>query len=129
MVLPACANTGKVEAGSLSQAIERYRVADNSLKGSMAEALDHTPCSVVDVCETKRACLAVSGPTARALALKHQVEVGLAEVRAGKLEHDSPEARALPDKLDEAARLLEEGHAALPTCDEKLQALKRKYGI
>jgi len=81
------------------------------------------------VCETKRACSAVSEPTSRALTLKYEVERGLANVRAGKLAADSHEAQALPDKLEEAARLLEQGHAAVSDCDEKLTALKRRYGI
>ncbi|WP_394821332.1 hypothetical protein [Pendulispora albinea] len=127
--LPACTNAGKAEAESLSTAIERYRTADNALKGSMAEALDKTPCTVTDVCETKRLCVAVSDPTARGLALKNEVERGLASVHTGKLAPDAPEARALPDKLDEAARLLERGHAALSECDDKLRAMKRHYGI
>ena len=111
------------------QAVERYRRADNAGKGSTADALDKTPCSVDDVCEAKRACTAVSDPTARALALKNEVEIGLAEMHAHKLEPDDPRARALPDKLDEAERLLTTGHDALPACDEKLMGLKRHYGI
>jgi hypothetical protein len=42
---------------------------------------------------------------------------------------DTPEARALPGKLDEAESLLNEGFAKLPACDAQLMALKRSYGI
>ena len=129
VVLLACTSAGKSEAASLSVAVERYRMANNASKGGTADALDKTACSVPDVCETKRLCVAVSDPTSRALALKNEVERGLSDVRTGKLASDSPKARELPDKLEEAARLLEAGHAALPECDGKLMALKRHYGI
>jgi hypothetical protein len=42
---------------------------------------------------------------------------------------DSPEARALPAKLDEAEALLKEGFAALPACDDRLMALRRAYQL
>ena len=125
----ACTSPAKSEASSLAQAVERYRQADNNLKSSTADALDKTPCSADDVCDTKRACTEAADPTARGLALKNEVEQGLAEVRAHKLDPDDPRARSLPDKLEEASRLLEKGHAALPSCTEKIMGLKRRYGI
>ena len=74
------------------------------------------------------ACVAAIEPTSRALALKDEVAARLAEVEARRLAPDSPEARALPDKLDEAQRLLEEGRAHMADCDARLAALAVAFG-
>lgn len=125
---PACRDTSR-EAASLVTAVERYRRAENVQKPAMAAALAAVPCEDADVCAAKAACVDASEPTAKGLALKAEVEAGLAAVKAGTLAPDDPAARELPPKLEEASRLLERGHAALEACDAKVLALKLRYHV
>lgn len=117
------------EAASVVTAVERYRRAENAEKPAMATALAAVPCSDAEVCAAKTACVGASEPTARGLTLKAEVEAGLAALKAGTLAPDAPAARELPEKLEEASRLLDRGHAALEACDAKVLALKLKYRV
>ena len=78
---------------------------------------------------------ATSGNTGIALAmaaaikLKAEVARGIQAVDAGNLALGSAEAQALPKKLAEAEAGLLRGRDALPACDERVQALKRKHRI
>ncbi len=78
---------------------------------------------------TRDVCIASGDATARALRLKAEVEKSLAELEKGTLPKESAEAQALPKKLDDAQKLLEQGHDGLPRCDEEVQALRRKHRI
>ena len=91
--------------------------------------LKNAACKDAEVCQTRDACAASLDATSRSLRLKHEVEEGLARLEAGKLDKASAEAQALPKKLDEAARLLEEGHDKLPLCDDRLASLRRRFRI
>jgi hypothetical protein len=124
----ACSN-GKQQAASLVMAIERYRRADDGQRPAESAALEQLPCTEADVCETKAACLAMSKPTVRAMLLKREVEVGLADLQAHRLSPDDPAAKKLPDELESASQMLAEGRAALAPCDAKLLELRRKYSL
>ena len=73
--------------------------------------------------------MAAGEATARAVKLKAEVSASLAALESGALPKESPEAKALAPKLDEAEALLKRGHDGLPACDEQVQALKRKHRI
>jgi hypothetical protein len=128
VILTACAS-GKREASSLVAAVDRYRRAEMEAKVPLVEAIAAVPCTVAEVCGAQKACLAAARPTARGVALKFEVEESLAELRAGKITQAEAGARGLPQKLDEAGRLLDEGHAKIPECDAKTTALRLKYGL
>jgi hypothetical protein len=81
------------------------------------------------VCDAKRACLAAIQPTAQALALKEEVAARIEDLQSKRLSPDSPEAQALPGKLDLAARLLSEGRAKMPECEKKLADLRLASGV
>jgi hypothetical protein len=85
-------------------------------------------CTDAKVCTAKRACLAAIDPTARALALKDEVVRRVADLEEKRLSPESPEAQALPGKLDEAERLLREGRAKMPDCEKQLTDLQLEYG-
>jgi len=125
----ACANAGKREAASLVDAVDHFRRADDATKATLAPSVDGVGCSAADVCEAKRACAAAIDPTARALALKSEVELRYADIERGTLDAHSPEASALAVKLDEATRLLQEGRARMPDCERLLTDLKARYGV
>jgi hypothetical protein len=110
-------------------AVDRFRHADNAAKPGLAPGVDGVGCSATDVCEAKRACTAAIDPTARALAIKNEVEQRLGDIQRGALDPHSPEASALPGRLDEATKLLEEGKAKMPDCERKLTDLKVQYGV
>ena len=74
------------------------------------------------------ACLAAAEATSKGLRLKSEVEQGLLALDAGAMSNESPAACA-PEKLDEAESLFNEGFAALPSVDDQLMALKRKYEL
>ena len=119
----------KAEAATLQRAVERYREADNLRRPAAAAELAELPCADPAVCAAKEACVAAARPTARALDLKREVERGVEEIQSGTLAPTDPRAQSFGGKLNEASSLLEEGHQALPACDEKMRDLKRRHGL
>jgi hypothetical protein len=129
VVLAACDAGERRDAEGVVAAVERFRRAENADKPRAVEALRGARCSGADVCRARDACLASAEPTAKALRLKDEVEKSLKAVEQGTLAKDSPEARSLVAKLDEAEALLNEGHDRLGACDEQMSALKRKHRL
>ncbi|HEY8075971.1 MAG TPA: hypothetical protein VIF62_17710 [Labilithrix sp.] len=127
-VVVAC-DADRGEAERVISTVERYRRADNAEKPALADSIRAVPCSAADVCQARDACAASAEPTSKALRLKHEVEVKLAAVERGDLPRESPEAQALPAKLDEAESLLKEGFDHLQPCDDAILALRRKHRI
>jgi hypothetical protein len=87
------------------------------------------PCTDADVCATKQACLAAISPTVRALALKDEVAVRVADIENKRVAADAAEAQGLPETLDDAERLLREGHAKMAACESSLAALRLGKGF
>lgn len=123
MALAACAGGARRESAALSDAVDRYRRADNGSKASQGQSVAAVACTVGEVCAAKQACLAAIDPTTRALALKDEVAARLVDIQAKRLAPDAPEADALPGKLDEAERLLHEGRTQMAECDARLGLL------
>jgi hypothetical protein len=130
-VLPlvACESADRRDARSVLMAVARYRLADLPSTPAAVDALKKTPCATGDSCAARDTCAEAGEATARALVLKEEVGRTIAAVESGAVAKDSPEARALEGKLDEAELLLKKGHDALPACDEKLDVLKRRYRL
>jgi hypothetical protein len=126
--LVACAS-GRQEAASLVASIDRFHKADNPEKPDRAKAIARVVCTDVEVCEAKRLCELATTATAGALTLKAEVEERLAEVERGTLAKSDDVVKGLPAKLDEAERLLGEGHAAMPACDRRILALRARYDL
>jgi hypothetical protein len=126
--LPACTGAGKREAASLTEAVDRYRHADDANKEAQGRAVAAVACTDDRVCAAKSACMAAIEPTTQALTLKDEVTRRLADLEQKRLAPDSPEAQALPGKLDEAERLLKDGHAKMTICDAKLAELHTQLG-
>jgi hypothetical protein len=127
--LCACDGADRRDAETVLAAVTRFRSADNASTPAMVEALKATPCTAPDACRTRDVCAATGDATARALRLKGEVEKALGALEKGTLAKDSPEAAALPKKLDEAEKLLGQGHDGLARCDEEVQALRRKHRL
>jgi hypothetical protein len=127
--LLACSGSVKRETASLVAAVDRYERADDASKGVQVQAVAAVACSAAQVCEAKRACLAAMEPIAQALALKEEVAGRIEELQNKRLPQDSPEAQALPGKLELAAKLLKEGRAKMPACEQKLADLRIASGV
>ncbi len=125
----ACAGAAKREASILVAAVDRYRRADSASKPAEAQTVAAVSCTDTKVCGAKRACLAALDPTARALAIKDEVARRITDLQERRLAPDSPEAQALPAKLDEAEKLLREGRAKMPDCEKQLTDLQVEYGV
>jgi len=125
----ACSSSAKRETASLSSEVDRYRRADNASKQAQESAVAAVACSDAKVCEAKAACLAALTPTTRALLLKDEVARRLVDLESKRLSPDSPDAQALPGKLDDAQKLLVEGRAKMADCDRKLADLRILYGV
>jgi hypothetical protein len=129
LALLACTNAARRETSSLAAAVDRYRHASATEdKESLASAVSSVGCTDARVCDAKQACVAAIDPTTRALALKDEVTRRLADIEQKRLASDSPEAQALPAKLDEAERLLREGRTHMAACDAKLATLQVATG-
>lgn len=127
--LAACDGAERRDAETVVNAVARFRSADTASTPAAVSALRETPCKAAEVCEVKEVCLAAGEETMRALKLKAEVERAIAALEKGTLEKESPEAQALPKKLDDAEKSLQKGHEGLPACDERVQGLKRKHRI
>lgn len=127
--LTACSGPGKREAATLVDAVDRYRRADDASKEAQGQVVAAVACTDSRVCDAKQACVAAIEPTTRALALKDEVARLLVELEAKRLAPDSPEAGALPGKLDEAERLLKDGRAGMARCDARLTDLRVAFGV
>jgi hypothetical protein len=125
----ACTGGAKREASALLAAVDRYRRADDTSKAAEAQKVAGVACSDSKVCGAKQACLAAIHPTERALMLKLEVERRLSDIEQKRLPLDSPEAQALPSKLDEAERLLDQGRAKLHRCEKELTDLQLEHGV
>jgi hypothetical protein len=129
LVLASCDSAERRDAETVIVAVTRFRTADNASTPAMVDALKATPCTAPDACKTRDDCVSTGEATAKALRLKAEVEKGLSALEKGTLAKDSPDAKELPKKLDEAEILLKQGHDGLARCDEQVQALKRKHRI
>jgi hypothetical protein len=127
--LDACSGQGKREATTLTDAVDRYRRADDASKATQGQAVAAVACTDARVCEAKQACVAAIEPTTRALELKDEVARRLVELEQKRLAPDSQEAQALPGKLDEAERLLKDGRAKMADCDARLTDLRVAFGV
>jgi hypothetical protein len=125
----AACSSNKQEAAALVAAVDRFHKAENADKPDRAKAISEVVCTDADVCEAKRVCDTSTKSTAAGLRLKGEVERGLLAIEKGTLAKTDDAAKALPDKLDEAGRLLGEGHAEMPACDQKILALRGRYGL
>jgi len=128
LVLAGCASH-KQEAASLVAAVDRFHKAENVDKAERQRAIAEVVCVDADVCEAKHLCATATASTAQGLLLKAEVEKGLAALEQGTLAKTDEGAKALPSKLDEAGRLLGEGHVLMPVCDQKILALRGKYDL
>jgi hypothetical protein len=125
----AACTSAKPEAAALVAAVDRFHKAENADKPDREAAIAAVVCADADVCEAKRVCDAAAKSTAAGLRLKVEVQQGLAALEKGTLSKTDDAARALPDKLDEAGRLMGEGHAQMPACDQKILALRGRYDL
>jgi hypothetical protein len=124
----ACSGAAKRETSTLITAVDRYRRADATSKAAEALAVSHVECTNARVCGAKVACVAAIDPTTRALALKDEVARRLVDLQEKRIAPTSPEAQTLPDKLDEATRLLREGRTKMSECDRQLTDLVVEFG-
>ncbi len=128
LALAACSNAAKREAATLDSAVEAYRRTEGPNKTARARAVAEVSCTDAKVCDAKAACVDAIDTTMRAIALKDDVAARIADIEAHTLAPDSPEAKALPGKLDEAERLLRQGRDKMRDCDQKLVDLRVAYG-
>ena len=128
LLAAACTSAARAETSALASAVDRWRRSEGPGKDTAGRAVGAVACSERQVCEARQACVAAIEPTSRALALTDEVTARMIEIEAMRLAPNSPEASALPDKLDEAKRLLEEGRAHMADCDAKLAALQLAFG-
>jgi len=123
-----CTATAKHEADTLASAVEAYRRTEGPMKPARARAVSEVTCSDARVCDAKTVCVAAVDATTQAMALKDEVAARVSDIEHGALDRASPEAQALPGKLDEAERLLKEGRDQMRMCDEKLAKLRLGIG-
>jgi hypothetical protein len=126
--LAACDGGARREATTLTDAVDRYRRASDASKAAARDAVAAVACTDSRVCDAKQACVAAIEPTTRALALKDEVSRRLGDLEQKRLAPDSPEAQALPGKLDEAELLLKDGRAKMAICDARLTDLRVAFG-
>jgi cell pole-organizing protein PopZ len=128
LALAGCTGAGKREAATLADAVDRFRRANDASKAAQAQAVAAVACTDPKVCDAKQVCVAAIEPTARAFALKDEVTRRLEDIEQKRVAPDAPEAQHLPDQLDEAQKLLEQGRAKMGDCEKKLADLRVDFG-
>jgi hypothetical protein len=123
----ACTATGRRETAALEDAVDRFRHSQSQSRAELAQVVAGVPCTEASVCDAKTACLAGIEPTTRALLLKDEVASRIGDLEKKRLAVDSPEAQALPGKLEEATRLLEIGRTKMTDCERRLIDLRLRY--
>ena len=127
LAIVGCSNPAKGEAASLVAAMDRFRAAELISKPGLLPPLQAMPCTDAEVCAAKTACVDHAERLVHGIALKHDVDMRMSGTDAASFD---PETRAaLIAKLDDASRLLDEGHAAQAACDEKTLQLRIKYRL
>jgi hypothetical protein len=116
------------EARRLAETIDRFRVSENAQKPAQLAAVKAAGCGDKVICDTKAKCLEMAEPIAQAIVLEAEVHEKMDLLEAGKLPKTAPEVIALPQKLDEADRLLDVGKKAIAACDQALVAMKQHVG-
>jgi hypothetical protein len=124
-----CTGTAKRETAILISAVDGFRRAEAAAKNAEATRVAAVTCTDESVCDAKRACVAAIDPTTRALSLKEEVERRVQDIESKRMPVDSPEARGLPGKLDEAEALLKDGRQKMASCDRKLAELQLRFGM
>ncbi|MEO8873944.1 MAG: hypothetical protein ABI461_00020 [Polyangiaceae bacterium] len=119
----------KEQAGALLHAMEQYRAAPDELKMAKLADLTGVTCSTQELCDAKLECLKWVEPTAKGLTMKLEAQKTLANIKAGNVQPNDPNVTDLMDNLDDASRLLDEGHAELQPCEQKLTELRIKYRL
>ena len=119
---------GREETAALASAVDRFRGASDAEKPAAAEAIAAVRCTDRDVCSAKAECLAVATASVKAAAIQKELQGKLADLHAGRLAPDAPEAAALPGKVDEAEREVAEAKSHVESCDAQLKILQRKHG-
>jgi hypothetical protein len=128
LLLAAC-SPSKPEAASLVAGVDQFHRASNDDRPARADELAKIVCEDPEVCAVKAACVEATGATAKALRIKQEAEIVLAELEAGKRGKGDPDVQSLPGKLDEATMRLKEGHDKMPACDQRIIVLRGKYGL
>ncbi len=127
-----CDGPAKREARELLGTVDQYRKADGQARSDRAQAVVAVACTDGEVCAAKQACLGAISPTVRALALKDEVSAGISAMEAQRAAGGDgsvpADAAGLATKLDEAEKLLKEGHANMEGCEKALAGLRVKYG-
>jgi hypothetical protein len=119
----------KREATVLIDAVRRFHEADNPGKPAAADVIAKVPCKDSEVCAAKAACVAACGAWGEALRKMAETQVGLDEIKSGKLSASDPAAKLLPAKLAEAQAKLTQGKDTMAACDEAVFQLKTEHGI
>jgi hypothetical protein len=129
LLLAGCSGQTKREVAALASALDAYREAAGPAAAARAADVSRTPCSDAEVCDARSACVSAIAPTLRALELKDEVSRRLDDLQAKRLAPDAPEAQALPAKLDEASRLLQQAREGMAVCDKKVSDLRLRHGV
>lgn len=125
LLFASCTSPGKQEARSLVAALDHYHKAENPEKPAAADEIEKVACSDEEVCAAKDACVKATSAMAKGLRKQHDVQSAIAQFD-GPVPSTDPRALTLPAQLDEADRLMRESQDAMPSCDEKITALRVK---
>lgn len=123
LVLVACNSAARTETQQLVTAVDRFRKAENAAKPSHVDAIKNSPCTDSEVCAARATCLESAEATAKGLSLTSQAGALMKTVTPGD------DTAPIERMLDDAKKSNEAGRKKLDDCDDRLIALKRKYGV
>jgi hypothetical protein len=129
LMLAGCTSEARSETASLASALERYQKAELPQRAAAAADVKAVACGTAEVAEVKATCVSAIDATAKALALKHEVELGLDDLEQHRITKDDVRAKELPKKLDDAEQLLRDARAGMKECDAKVLALRMKHRV
>ena len=125
LLLLGCDSAARRETTQLSNAVDRFRRAENNAKPGLVAGIRDSVCTDADVCAARATCLASAESTSKGLTTSNEAKQAIAAMKT----YDEVAAKVLEQRLDEAKKDLDEGMTKLRECDDQLMSLKQKHGV
>jgi len=125
LLLLGCTSPARRETEQLSNAVDRFRRAENAEKPGLVAGIRDSACTDSEVCSARAVCLASAESTSKGLTTSAEAKQAIAAMKT----YDETAAKVLEQRLDEAKKDLDDGMTKLRQCDDQLMALKRKHGV
>jgi hypothetical protein len=123
-----CNGQDKREAAAVMHALDQLRTAPNADKGPFIEKLGLVGCSDPMVCVARDRCTGAYRFLVQGVEMERQVRKEIARLETAP-PGDTHRVEELNAALDRASAELDRAEKAIPSCEEAVGDLRRKYAL